>query len=86
MDRLRLGRSDRPCPEWPIVVAVVVRPGSCWWSWEENEVHLGLRYGSHRAHAVNGDILTVTAHGWYSQLDELGGRAPAARWSHAAAA
>jgi hypothetical protein len=86
LKRLGLGWTKAPYAEWPIVLAVVVRPGPAWWSWEESEVHLGLRYGSNLVHAVNGDIITVTARGWYSQLDELGESVPAARWSDAAAA
>ena len=43
--RLGYGLTQRPYPQWPIVVPVVVRPGSAWWSWDEREVWLGLRYG-----------------------------------------
>lgn len=83
---LSLGRKIVPYQELPIVVAVVVRPGPCWWSIDESEAHLGLRYASNIGFAVNGDIMTVTAKGWYSQLDELAGTTPRARWSDAAAA
>lgn len=86
LKRLGLGWTKTPYDEWPIVLAVVVRPGPCWWSWEEDEAHLGLRYGSNLVDAVNADIVTVTARGWYSQLDELSGPTPAARWSAVAAA
>lgn len=85
LKRLGLGFTKTAYAEWPIVIAVVVRPGSCWWSFDESEAHLGLRYGSNLVHAVNGDIITVTRRGWYSQLDELYGATPAARWSVAAA-
>lgn len=86
LKRLGLRWTKTPYDEWPIVVPVVVRPGACWWSWDESEATLGLRYGSNLVDAVSGDVITVTSRGWYSQLDELAGSAPAARWSDVAAA
>ena len=86
LKRLGLRWTKKPYETWPIVVAVVVRPGACWWSWDESEAHLGLRYGSNLVDTINGDIITVTRRGWYSQLDQLAGSAPAARWSPDAAA
>lgn len=45
--RLGLPRWSRdPDDPLPWVVPVVVRPGPCAWSWDEDEVMLGLRYGS----------------------------------------
>lgn len=79
--RLDIGFTQRPFPQWPIVVPVVVRPGSAWWSWDEREVWLGLRYGSNLCHVLQGDVLTVTARGWISHLDELHGSQPRAAWA-----
>jgi hypothetical protein len=33
LKRLGLGWTKAPYDAWPIVVAVVIRPGACWWSW-----------------------------------------------------
>ena len=85
LQRLGFGRSRRPYPDWPIAVPVVVRPGSAWWSWDEREVWLGLRYGSNLCDVLHGDVLTVTAHGWLSHLDELHGSEPRAAWAGTAA-
>lgn len=79
--RLGFGVSRRPYPQWPIAVPVVIRPGSAWWSWDEREVWLGLRYGSNLCDVLQGDVLTVTACGWVSHLDELHGREPRAAWT-----
>ena len=84
--RLGLDRTDAPYAEWPVVLTVVVRPGDCWWSFDESEAHLGLRYGSNLVDVVAGDLITVTARGWYSHMDQLHGRLPAAVWSATAAA
>ena len=83
--RLGFGLTGRPYPQWPIVVPVVVRPGSAWWSWDEREVWLGLRYGSNLCNVLQGDVLTVTARGWISHLDELHGSEPSAAWADVAA-
>jgi hypothetical protein len=72
--------------ERPLVVTVVVRPGDCWWSLDESEAWLGMRYGSNLVDAIDGDILTVTARGWFCQTDGLFGRSPAAVWAADAAA
>lgn len=83
--RLGFGRTRHPYPRWPIAVPVVVRPGSAWWSLDEREVWLGLRYGSNLCDVLHGDVLTVTAHGWLSHLDELHGSEPRAAWAGPAA-
>jgi hypothetical protein len=61
------------------------RPHGGGWFCHGSEVQLGLRYGSNLVDAVNGDIITVTTRGWYSQLDYLYGREPAAVWAADAA-
>ncbi len=81
MRQLGFGLTRRAYPQWPIVVPVVVRPGSAWWSWDEREVWLGLRYGSNLCDVLQGDVLTVTARGWISHLDELHGTEPHAAWT-----
>ena len=70
---------------FPIAVPVVVRPGAVWWSWDERDVWLGLRYGSNLCDVLQGDVLTVTARGWISHLDELHGSEPRAAWADVAA-
>lgn len=70
-----------PYEELPLVVAVVVRPGACWWSWDEHEVYLGLRYGSNRAGIRQGETITVTGQGWYEQLYDAHGTDPRAQWA-----
>lgn len=79
--RLGFSFTRHPFPRWPIAVPVVIRPGSTWWSWDEQEVWLGLRYGSHLCDVLQGDVLTVTALGWISHLDELHGSEPRAAWA-----
>lgn len=86
LERLGLGWTGLPYRELSMVVSVVVRPGSCWFSWDESEVALGLRYGSNMADVRQGDLLTVTGQGWYAPLDELWGTHPRAVWSPAATA
>lgn len=81
MKRLGFGFTGRRYPQWPIVVPVVVRPGSAWWSWDEREVWLGLRYGYNLCDVLQSDVLTVTSRGWISQLDELHGVEPRAAWA-----
>ena len=83
--RLGFARTPLPHPHRPIAVPVVVRPGSAWWSWDEREVWLGLRYGSNLCDVLHGDVLTVTAHGWLSHLDGLHGSEPRAAWAGTAA-
>ena len=83
--RLCFGMTRRPYPQWPIAVPVVIRPGAVWWSRDEREVWLGLRYGSNLCDVLQGDILTVTARGWISHLDELHGSEPRAAWASVAA-
>lgn len=78
LERLGFSRSaDRDYRTWPLAVPVVVRPGSAWPSWDETEAFLGLRYGSNWVDVRQGDVLTVTARGWFSYLDEIWGTAPA---------
>jgi hypothetical protein len=79
--RLGFGLTRRPYPQWPIAVPVVIRPGSAWWSWDEREVWLGLRYGSNLCDVLQGDLLTVTTRGWISHRDELHGSEPRAAWA-----
>lgn len=79
--RLRFGRTtDRDYRTWPLAVPVVVRPGSAWPGWDESEALLGLRYGSNWVDVRQGDVLTVTARGWYSHLEGIWGRSPRAAW------
>ena len=85
LQRLGFAFTRRPCPQWPIAVPVVVRPGSAWWSWDEQEVWLGLRYGSNLCDVLQADVLTVTAHGWISHMDRLHGSHPRAAWADRAA-
>ena len=59
---------ERDYRGWPLAVPVVVRPGSAWPGWDEREAFLGLRYASNWVDARQGDVLTVTAHGWFSHL------------------
>ena len=80
LQRLGLDRTRRPYPEWPIAVPVVVRPGSAWWSWDERDAWLGLRYGSSLCDVLSGEVLTVTARGWRAHLDDLHGCEPRAAW------
>lgn len=68
--------------DWPLAVPVVVRPGSAWPCWDEDEALLGLRYGSNCVDCRHGDVLTVTGRGWYSSLDGIWGTSPRAHWSH----
>ena len=70
---------------FPSEVPVVIRPGAAWWSWDEREVWLGLRYGSNLCDVLQGDVLTVTARGWISHLDELHGSESRAAWADVAA-
>lgn len=79
--QLGLSFARAPYRERPLVVPVVVRPGPTWWSADELEVWLGLRYGSNLCDARQGDILTVTPQGWLSQLDDLHGVEPRAVWA-----
>jgi hypothetical protein len=84
--KLGLGMTGVPYAERPLVVTVVVRPGDCWWSFDESEAWLGMRYGCNLVDAIDGDILTVTARGWFCQTDGLSGTSPAAVWAADAAA
>jgi hypothetical protein len=83
LEALGLGWTRLPYDEPPLVVPVVVRPGPCWFSWDESEVVLGLRYGSNLVDVRQGALLTVTGQGWYAPLDELWGTHPRAVWSTA---
>lgn len=81
LQRLGFGFTRDAYPQWPIAVPVVVRPGSAWWSWDEREVWLGLRYGSNLCDLLQGGVLTVTARGWVSHLDRVHGNEPKAAWA-----
>jgi hypothetical protein len=81
LQRLGFGYTDARYPDYPMAVAIVVRPGSCWWSWDEQEAFLGLRYGSHLCDVIQGDLLTVTSHGWMSWPGDLHGTKPRAQWA-----
>ena len=81
LQQLGFGFTGCRYPQWPIAVPVVVRPGSGWWSRDEREVWLGLRYGSNLCDVLQADVLTVTARGWVSPLDELHGSHPRAAWA-----
>jgi hypothetical protein len=70
-----------PYRERPLVVPVVVRPGTRAWTFDETEVMLALRYSfSANAFMQEGPLL-VTASGWWMPFAKLGGRAPRACWS-----
>jgi hypothetical protein len=73
----------RPYRDRPLLVQVVVRPGPCWWSWDETEVLLGLRYGSNEACVRQGELYVVTAEGWYSPFSERWDVSPRACWAPA---
>lgn len=84
---VRLGLADAPLfPQHrPILVPVVVRPGASWWTWDESEVALAMRYCNQMLAVVRAGIVTVTDRGWYTQDDELSGTRPRAVWDSAAA-
>lgn len=81
LQRLGFGYCAAHYPEWPMAVPIVVRPGSAWWSWDESEAVLGLRYGSNLCNVLQGDVLTVTGRGWLSWPDDLHGTEPRAQWA-----
>lgn len=81
LEELGLTWGDEPYDALPVVVPVVVRPGSCWWSWDESEVLLGLRYGSNGVRVRQVGPYVVTAQGWYAPFDELWDTAPRAVWA-----
>jgi hypothetical protein len=85
LERLGFARTAGRYPDWPLAVPVVVRPGPAWMSWDETEALLGLRYGSNLCDVHEGDVLTVTARGWYAPMDELWGTEPRAVWAAATA-
>ena len=86
MQRLGFGMTDLPYADWPMAVPIVIRPGPSWFSWDESEALLGLRYGSNLCDAVQGDVLTVTPRGWVSWPDDLFGTRPRAAWRTTVAA
>ena len=80
--RTLLARVDGPYDQQRLVDCTVL--------WDEparneHEVWLGLRYGSNLCDVLQGDVLTVTARGWISHLDELHGSEPRAVWADVAA-
>lgn len=81
LQRLGFSYTGARYPDWPMAVPIVVRPGSSWFSWDEHEAVLGLRYGSNFCDVIQGDVLTVTSHGWMSWMDELHGDSPQAQWA-----
>lgn len=81
LQRLGFDRTDRPYPDWPMAVPIVIRPGSAWFGWDESEAILGLRYGSNLCDVIQGDVLTVTSRGWMSWPDDLYGTEPRAEWA-----
>jgi hypothetical protein len=83
LTRLGFSRTRLPYTEWPMAVPIVIRPGPSWFSWDESEAVLGLRYGSNSCDVVQGEVLTVTACGWTSWPDDLFGARPRARWQAA---
>ncbi len=80
LQRLGFGLTRLPYPDWPMVVPIVIRPGPSWFSWDESDALLGLRYGSNLCDVVQGDVLTVTFRGWTSWPDDLYGAQPRAGW------
>lgn len=83
-EQLGLLDADGPYRERPLLVPVVVRPGSCWWGFDELEVMLAIRYAN--LWVRQGGPLTVTAKGWYEPLDGASGTHPRARWDDPLAA
>jgi hypothetical protein len=80
LQRLGFGRSGLPYRDWPLAVPIVIRPGPSWFSWDESEAVLGLRYGSNRCDVLQGEVLTVTPRGWTSWPADLFGAEPRAQW------
>jgi hypothetical protein len=81
LQRLECGFRAGRHRTWPVIVPVVVRPGPSWFSWDESEVLLGLRYGTNMCDVLEGDPLTVTARGWVSWPDGVYGTEPRAQWA-----
>lgn len=82
LERLGFTRtSGRDYRGRPLAVPVVIRPGPVWSAWDESEAFLGLRYGSNWVDVRQGDVVTVTARGWFSYLDEVWGTTPTAQWA-----
>lgn len=81
LQRLGFGYTEARFPDWPMAVPVVVRPGPSWFSWDESEALLGLRYGSNLCDVIQGDLLTVTSRGWMSWPYDLYGAQPRANWA-----
>ncbi len=78
--RLGFSFSELPYAEWPLAVPIVIRPGASWYSLDEREALLGLRYGSNLCHVVTGELLTVTTRGSVTWPDEAFGSQPRATW------
>lgn len=84
--QLRLDRSPMCARPRQILLPVVIRPGPSWWSWDEAEVTLALRYCYQLGKVVQAGVITVTPRGWYAPADELWGTVPHAVWKDVAAA
>lgn len=69
-----------------ILLPVVVRPGPSWWTWDETEALLALRYCPPLGNVLQAALIVVTARGWYVPEDELWGTRPRAAWTGTAAA
>jgi hypothetical protein len=83
LQRLGFVSTGRRYRDWPMAVPIVIRPGPSWFSWDESEAVLGLRYGSNLCDVVQGDVLTVTPRGWSSWPADLYGGQPRAQWQAA---
>ena len=83
LQRLGFEMTGLPYRDWPMAVPIVIRPGPSWFSWDESEAVLGLRYGSNLRDVVRGDVLTVTPRGWSSWPEDRYGGQPRAQWQAA---
>jgi len=84
--QLGLDRASLHARQRQILLPVVVRPGPSWWSWDETEVSLALRYCNQLSSVLQAGVIVVTPRGWYSDDDELWGIHPRAVWNSTGAA
>lgn len=68
-----------------ILLPVAVRPGSSWWSWDETEATVALRYCHQLGSVLQAGAIVVTPRGWYMAADGLWGIHPRAVWNSTAA-
>ena len=81
LQRLGFGLTGLRYPDWPMATPIVIRPGPSWFSWDESEALLGLRYGSNLCDVVQGEVLTVTPRGWTAWPEDLFGAQPRVTWT-----